>query len=243
MFAHNRFWILEERGYLPERAPGRTPPEGVLVDGAPLPAERAQAGHGPGVKTGAGGKPQGYDSIGRYTGPRGGSVSLRDGSIRLYADGPEETDGADKQAGADSETGRREPRSLLSATAEQLDTIASGTGQAVAKGAAGAKQALGRTWEELSTNQELHKGVEFGVKAAGEVSKDVWKQVGKDAGSAAFGHFRPGAGEGAGRLFGTTGGLIWKGADSYDKLPKDVHELGDRITRVRDAVYGKKQEP
>jgi len=26
-----------------------------------------------------------------------------------------------------------------------------------------AKQALGRTWEELSTNQELHKGVEFGV--------------------------------------------------------------------------------
>jgi hypothetical protein len=36
------------------------------------------------------------------------------------------------------------------------------------------------------------KGVEFGVKAAGEVSKDVWKQVGKDAGSAAFGHFRPG---------------------------------------------------
>ena len=34
-------------------------------------------------------------------------------------------------------------------------------------------------WHELSTNQELHKGVEFGVKAAGEVSKDVgadsWK--------------------------------------------------------------------
>ncbi len=40
-------------------------------------------------------------------------------------------------------------------------------------GAAGAKQALGRTWQELSTNQELHKGVEFGVKTAGEVGGPV----------------------------------------------------------------------
>ena len=72
-----------------------------------------------------------------------------------------------------SEAGRRDPLSLLSATAEELDKIAAGTSQAVTQGAAGAKQALGRTWEELSTNQELHKGVEFGVKAAGEVSKDV----------------------------------------------------------------------
>jgi len=32
----------------------------VLVDGAPLPGSDGQGGHGPGIKTGAGGKPQGY---------------------------------------------------------------------------------------------------------------------------------------------------------------------------------------
>jgi hypothetical protein len=32
-------------------------------------------------------------------------------------------------------------------------------------------------WQELSTDEELHKGVEFGVKAAGEVSKDVWAKA------------------------------------------------------------------
>ncbi|MGE4265480.1 MAG: hypothetical protein AB7E46_13525 [Desulfovibrio sp.] len=41
------------------------------------------------------------------------------------------------------------------------------------KGAAGAEQALLRTWEEPSTSQELHKGVEFGVKAAGEDGKSA----------------------------------------------------------------------
>ncbi|MGE4265477.1 MAG: hypothetical protein AB7E46_13510 [Desulfovibrio sp.] len=111
-------------------------------------ADQGSGGNGSsgGMKPGAGGKPQGYDSSGRYIGPRGGSVSLRDGSIRLYAD-------ADKQAGADSEAGRRGPKSLLSATAEQLEAIATGTGQAVTKGAAGAEQALGRTWQELSTTR------------------------------------------------------------------------------------------
>ena len=44
-------------------------------------------------------------------------------------------------------------------------------------------------WEELSTNQELHKGVEFGVKAAGEVSKD--KEVGGHAPSASDGLASP----------------------------------------------------
>jgi hypothetical protein len=41
------------------------------------------------MKIGAGHKPQAYDAHGRYTGPnvgaQGGSVSLRDGSIRMYA--------------------------------------------------------------------------------------------------------------------------------------------------------------
>jgi hypothetical protein len=198
-------------------------------------ADQGSGGNGSsgGMKPGAGGKPQGYDSSGRYIGPRGGSVSLRDGSIRLYAD-------ADKQAGADSEAGRRGPKSLLSATAEQLEAIATGTGQAVTKGAAGAEQALGRTWQELSTNQELHKGVEFGVKAAGEVSKDVWEKVGEDAASATIGF---GAATKASTLFGTdpvTSILRnrgWKlandGYDLFDSTATKTRELGTRINNVK----------
>lgn len=80
MFANNRLWIHDKRGYAPEQTTSRIPRGDVLVDGAPLPSGSGQAGSGPGMKPGAGGKPQGYDSYGRYTGPRGGSVSLRDGS-------------------------------------------------------------------------------------------------------------------------------------------------------------------
>jgi len=110
MFANNkgdRFWSISQHGgYAPQQAPSQAPPANVPVDGASLPRSDGQGGNGPGIKTGAGGKPQGYDSIGRYTGPRGGSVSLRDGSIRLYADGPEETGGAWGQPGTDNEDWR-----------------------------------------------------------------------------------------------------------------------------------------
>ena len=109
MFGNNSLWIHAKRGYLPEQATSRPPRGDVFVDGAPLPSESSQAGSGPGIKTGAGGKPQGYDSHGRYTGPRGGAVSLRDGSIRLFADGPQEPDGAGGawgQPGTDNEDWR-----------------------------------------------------------------------------------------------------------------------------------------
>ena len=46
--------------------------------------------------------------------------------------------------------------------------------------AAGQATLTRRNSDELAHNEELHKGVEFGVKAAGEVSKDVWKTVGTD---------------------------------------------------------------
>ena len=109
MFGNNSLWIHAKRGYLPEQATSRPPRGDVFVDGAPLPSEGSQAGSGPGTKIGAGGKPQGYDSYGRYTGPRGGAVSLRDGSIRLFADGPQEADGAGGswgQPGTDNEDWR-----------------------------------------------------------------------------------------------------------------------------------------
>ena len=240
MFENNSLWIHAKHGYLPEQAMSRPPRGDVFVDGAPLPSESSQAGTGPGIKTGAGGKPQGYDSHGRYTGPRGGFVSLRDGGIhtfegdRLYAN-------ADKQAGADSEAGRREPKSLLSATAEELDKIAAGTSQAVTQGAAGAKQALGRTWEELSTNQELHKGVEFGIKAAGEVSKDVWKRAGENGLAASTDLLWQGnpATAKLSDLLGPAAGLARGGLKDYEEFPGWARDMGTRVRAIQIKVYSK----
>ena len=147
---------------------------------------------------------------------------------------------AGKRAGADSEAGRREPKSLLSATSEQLERIAAGTGQAVTQGAAGAKQALSRTWEELSTNEELRKGVEFGVKAAGEVSKDVWERVGEDAAAALLGY---GTASTAAQIFGhdpVTSSLRnrgWRMANDgyglFDSAAQKTQELGTRIEKLK----------
>lgn len=185
-----------------------------------------------GEKRGAGGRMQPYDEHGRYSGPSGGAAVLGTGAVRVFTS-------SGKLAGADSEDGRKEPNSLLSATGEQLRKIGTGTGQALRQGAAGAKEALARTAHELAHNEDLHKGLEFGLKAAGEVSKDVAEKVGADALSAAFGRFRPLAGEGTAPLPGTIGGLVWKGARSYKDFPDQARDLGWRIVRVREDVYGK----
>lgn len=52
-----------------------------------------------------------------------------------------------------------------------------GIWEAVAKGVPAGAQAVGQAAHELATNEDLHKGVRFGVRAAGEVSKDVWDRV------------------------------------------------------------------
>jgi len=62
----------------------------------------AGPGAGAGMKIGAGHKPQAYDAHGRYTGPnvgaQGGAVSMRDGTIRMYAqDGEAEGSGGGEQ--------------------------------------------------------------------------------------------------------------------------------------------------
>jgi len=75
----------------------------------------APAGVGAGMKTGAGHKPQAYDASGRYTGPnvgaQGGSISLRDGLIRMYAQGG---GGADENDGGEDESREKGDASLLS---------------------------------------------------------------------------------------------------------------------------------
>ncbi|HWR04931.1 MAG TPA: hypothetical protein VN419_13080 [Humidesulfovibrio sp.] len=108
------------------------------------------------------------------------------------------------------------------------------------QGAAGAKQALSRTWEELATNEELHKGVEFGVKAAGEVSKDVWAKAGEDAASALLGY---GSATWGAPLFGQepTVSILrnrgWKlandGYDLFDSAARKTRELGARIEELK----------
>ena len=100
-----------------------------------------------------------------YNGPVGGAASFVDGSISVF-DGQ----GGVKLAGADSEEGRKqkaepeEPRSILTATKEYWDKMLSGTGEALSKGKEGAMDALSQTWDELTGNEELHKGVRYGLR-------------------------------------------------------------------------------
>lgn len=166
--------------------------------------------------------------------------------------------GPGKLAGADSEAGQRsgpaEPWSVLSATQEHLDhidkinsfgdavsTIGSGIGEAVSKGAEGAGEALGKTWDELTGNKELHKGVEFGGKAAWEVSKDVAEMAGKDALGTYGGYWLKDT-EKDPKItdaFGTAGSLINMGIRLYDKAPDWARGLGERINKIKDGVYSK----
>lgn len=145
-----------------------------------------------------------------------------------------------KLAGADSEAGRREPPaepwSVLAAGQEHLEHIGNGIGEAVVKGAAGAGQALENTWDALTTNEDLHKGVEFGAKAAWEVSKDVFKEAGTDAAKALGGY---GIASKVTPLFGADPvtsilrnrgwGLANDGYSLFDESAGRAHELDQKI--------------
>jgi hypothetical protein len=200
----------------------------------------------------------------RYTGPSGGWASFADGGYGVFGDGDFGGGRATsefppgKLAGADSEAGRamppKEPWTVLSATQEHLDhidrnngfadaasTIGPGIGEAVSKGAAGAGEALGKTWDALTTNEDLHKGVEFGGKAAWEVSKDVWERAGEDAAGALVGagsYYK--LGETAGKVArGTVFDLFKNGGQDYMEWPDKARDLGERINKVKERVYGK----
>jgi hypothetical protein len=47
-----------------------------------------------------------------------------------------------------------------------FSSIGKGLGETVSKGAEGAGEALGKTWDALTMNEDLKKGVEFCGKAA-----------------------------------------------------------------------------
>jgi len=138
--------------------------------------------------------------------------------------------------------GGGEPKSLLSATSEQLEKMIAGTGEALDKGAAGAKDALTRTWDELTGNEELHKGVEFGVKAAGEVSKDVWERVGEDVIGAGAGRIVKGRNPKDPELWNLLGPAASKthmGYKLYKGAPDWANDLGARIGTIQDRVFKK----
>jgi hypothetical protein len=171
--------------------------------------------------------------------------------------GPFDFGSLGKLAGADSEGGRREPPiepwTLFSAGQEHLDhidgqgfgeavtTIGKGVGEAVEKGAAGAGEALSKTWDELTTNEDLKKGVEFGGKAAWEVSKDVFKKAGEDAAGAlvsAGSYYK--LGETAGKIVrGTVFDLLKGSVQDTLEWPGKARDIGERICKIKGKVYGK----
>ena len=174
--------------------------------------------------------------------------------------------GPGKLAGADNETDNAgynaagqpkapaEPWTLFSAGQEHLDhidrkngfgdavsTIGSGIGEAVSKGAQGAGEALGKTWDALTTNTDLHKGVEFGAKAAWEVSKDVGKRVVEDAGDAYLGYLlgNKSADPKYTDPLGKVGDLYAKGVKLHDQAPEWGRSLGTRLNKIKQDVYSK----
>jgi len=97
-----------------------TPPEprSLLSLGA------AAEGSGGGMKIGAGHKPQGYDKFGRYTGPRGGSISMDGGPVRLYADEAEAEGEAGEEAGAvEPEAGDMEAQEAAEEISRELEGV------------------------------------------------------------------------------------------------------------------------
>ncbi len=164
--------------------------------------------------------------------------------------------GADN--GADNGAGQpkapAEPWTPFSAGQEHLDhidrkngfgdavsTIGSGIGEAVSMGAQGAGEALGKTWDALTTNTDLHKGVEFGAKAAWEVSKDVGKRVVEDAGDAYLGYLlgNKSADPKYTDPLGKVGDLYAKGVKLYDQAPEWGRSLGTRLNKIKQDVYSK----
>jgi hypothetical protein len=138
--------------------------------------------------------------------------------------------------------------------ARARDRMYSGIGKAVVEGGKGAAKAVGRTTDELMHNKDLHKGVEFGARAAWEVTKEVANKAGQDAFKAATESFFFDKAEKlgkvgrmiksvanspavvAGRHTVDVSKQVEKGLEEYPQLARD---LGARIKGIKRKIYKK----
>jgi hypothetical protein len=114
-----------------------------------------------------------------------------------------------------------------------LERIYNGAGQALDKGMEAAGKATGKAWDALRS-KEVHDGVEFGARAAWEVTKDVGKIVGEDAAMASLGVGLPsGASIAVDKIYkldSANNGL----RSGYEQQAKD---LARRIAQQKRNVY------
>lgn len=89
-------------------------------------------------------------------------------------DSGKEKEAAQKAANAKKSGGYSSPKPIyFDELSSKMELAREGVFEAATKGAAAGWEALERAYRELTTNEDLHKGVEFGAKAGWEVSKEV----------------------------------------------------------------------
>ena len=83
--------------------------------------------------------------------------------------------------------------------------------------------------------------MEFGIKAAGEVTKDVAWEAGKDAAKALGGYWFKNIGKDPKLTapLGTAAGLIFKGVKLYDRAPGWGQDIGGRLYKIKEDIYSK----
>ncbi|WP_022660525.1 hypothetical protein [Paucidesulfovibrio longus] len=90
-----------------------------------------------------------------------------------------------------------------------LERIYNGAGQALDKGMEAAGQATGKAWDAIRS-KEVRDGVEFGARAAWEVTKDVGRIVGEDT-------------------------IVALGS-SFGKIPYDISIAADKLAKIRSSA-------
>ena len=116
----------------------------------------------------------------------------------------------------------------------------------------GAAKAVKRTAHELANNEDLHKGVEFGGRAAWEVTKEVGKRTGQEVIESIGEKRLVGAAKKTKRLSriakaidespGLASGraateIAAELSDALEEYPELAKQLGIRIKTIKSEVY------
>jgi hypothetical protein len=129
---------------------------------------------------------------------------------------------------------------------DTVHTIGAGVGKAVTEGGKGAVDAVGIAAKEMANNEDLHKGLEFGAKAAGVAMSYAAKKtfldavnnyIGIDVDKQTKNGFTLGQ---AAALAGVVQkAMVLKSIyDNYYDLPKDAANLGEKFNKAYKDVYG-----